>query len=80
MADCVTIFYSTYLSRFESQKRARNIIVPTAIEDVKRKLRELGQPVTLFGEGHVDRRERLKESIAHIELGVEEAGHMQVCE
>jgi hypothetical protein len=66
------------LRRYEAQKRARSIIVPTAIEDVKTKLRELGHPITLFGESHIDRRERLKEVIASLELGHEEAAKVQV--
>lgn len=66
------------LRSFEAQQRARSIIVPTAIEDVKAKLRELGHPVTLFGEGHADRRERLREVIAKIELKGEEVSQIQV--
>lgn len=68
------------LRSFEAQQRARSIIVPTAIEDVKAKLRELGHPITLFGEGHADRRERLREVIAKIELKGEEVSHIQVRE
>lgn len=67
------------LKSFDAKQRARSIIVPTAIEDVKAKLRELGHPVTLFGEGHADRRERLREVIAKIELKGEEISHIQVC-
>jgi hypothetical protein len=37
--------------QYEAQQRARSVIVPTAIEDVKAQLRALGHPVTLFGEG-----------------------------
>ena len=35
------------LYKLETLSRARAIIVPTAIEDVKLKLRELHQPITL---------------------------------
>jgi U4/U6 small nuclear ribonucleoprotein PRP4 len=66
------------LRRFEAQQRARSMIVPTLVEDVKRKLRELGQPVTMFGEGPADRRERLKDVIARMELNESEAREMQV--
>lgn len=66
------------LRGLEAQQRARSIIVPTAIDDVKAKLRDLGHPVTLFGEGHADRRERLREVIAKIELKSEEVAHYQV--
>jgi hypothetical protein len=66
------------LKRFEAQQRARTMIVPTLVDDVKRKLRELGQPVTMFGEGPADRRERLKDVIARMELNEAEAREMQV--
>jgi hypothetical protein len=66
------------LRRFEAQQRARTMIVPTLVDDVKKKLRELGQPVTIFGEGPADRRERLKEVIARMELNETEAREMQV--
>ena len=65
------------LRRFEAQQRSRAIVVPTTAEDVKRKLRELGHPVTLFGEGPADRRERLKQVIAALELDEEEAKQLQ---
>lgn len=66
------------LRAFEAQQRARSIIVPTAVDDVKAKLRELGHPVTVFGEGHADRRERLREVIAKIEIRGEEITRVQV--
>ena len=66
------------LRRHEMQQRARAIIVPTSADEVKAKLRELRQPITLFGEGNADRRERLREVIAKLELGQEELTKMQV--
>jgi hypothetical protein len=72
------IKHAELLRKYESEKRARTIVVPTAIEDVKAKLRELGRPVTLFGEAHADRRERLREVIASLELGEEEISKIQV--
>lgn len=66
------------LHKFEAQQRSRSIIVPTSIEEVKTKLRELRQPVTLFGEGPADRRERLKEFIARLELDADELHRVQV--
>lgn len=51
----------------ETAKRARTVIVPTAIEDVKALLRRIGEPVTLFGEDAADRMRRLKEAIARRE-------------
>ena len=66
------------LRRFEAHQRARSIVVPTAVEDVQQKLRELGQVVTYFGENHADRRERLREVIARLELDEEKSAEMQV--
>jgi U4/U6 small nuclear ribonucleoprotein PRP4 len=65
------IRYNEILKQFETKQKARLISVPTAIVDVKSKLREMGQPVTLYGEDHADRRERLKEVLARIELDKE---------
>ena len=65
--------HSEMLRKLEAQKRARQMVVPTAVEDVKSKLRALGHPVTLFGEGHFDRRERLKLVLAQLELDSEQA-------
>jgi U4/U6 small nuclear ribonucleoprotein PRP4 len=67
------------LRRFEAQQRARTLVVPTSVDDVKKKLRELGHAVTIFGEGPADRRERLREIIARMELNEEEVSDMQVC-
>ena len=65
------------MRRFEAQSRARAVIVPTNIEDVKQKLRSLDHPITLFGEGPADRRERLKSIIAGMELDAESASKIQ---
>lgn len=65
------------LRKYEAQRKAMAVIVPTAAEDVKTKLRELGHPVTLFGEGPGDRRERLREVIAALELDDEELKKLQ---
>ena len=66
------------LRRFEAQQRSRSVIVPTDIAEVKGKLRELGHPITLFGEGPADRRERLRGVIANLELSAEEVSKIQV--
>lgn len=50
----LTFFRACFLlwfCQYEAQQRARSVIVPTAIEDVKAQLRALGHPITLFGEG-----------------------------
>ena len=72
------MIHAEILRKYESQKRGRTIVVPTSVEDVKCKLRELGRPITLFGEGHADRRERLRDVIANLEIGEEEIAKIQV--
>ena len=46
------------------QRKARSVHVPTIDSDVRKKLREIGEPITLFGERAEDRRERLRLIIA----------------
>ncbi|XP_074779655.1 U4/U6 small nuclear ribonucleoprotein Prp4 isoform X1 [Athene noctua] len=48
------------LAEFERRKRARQINVSTDDSEVKACLRALGEPITLFGEGPAERRERLR--------------------
>ncbi|KAM8854157.1 U4/U6 small nuclear ribonucleoprotein Prp4 isoform 2-T2 [Synchiropus picturatus] len=48
------------LAEFERRRRARQITVSTDDVEVKGGLRALGEPITLFGEGPADRRERLR--------------------
>lgn len=52
---------SAILSQFSRRRRAAAIAVPTDDGRVRLRLRELGQPITLFGEGPGDRRDRLRE-------------------
>src|SRR4051794_32399353 len=52
---------SAILSQFDRKRRAAQIAVPTDDGRVRARLRELGEPVTLFGEGPGDRRDRLRE-------------------
>jgi hypothetical protein len=66
------------LKLYEMKQRARTVVVPTAVDDVKTKLRELGYPATLFGEDHADRRDRLKEVIASLQLNQEESTKLSV--
>lgn len=44
----------------ELLKKAKNLPVPTNDKEVKLRLRELGHPICLFGEGPADRRDRLR--------------------
>uniref|UniRef100_H2ZDF3 Pre-mRNA processing factor 4 (PRP4)-like domain-containing protein n=1 Tax=Ciona savignyi TaxID=51511 RepID=H2ZDF3_CIOSA len=52
------------LAEFERKKKIRQIQVTTDDNEIKKLLRERDLPITLFGEGPADRRERLRESIA----------------
>ncbi|KAG6813884.1 hypothetical protein H0H92_006291 [Tricholoma furcatifolium] len=47
------------LDELERKKKARSMAVPTDDNRVKARLREVGEPITLFGERAADRRDRL---------------------
>ncbi|OBZ74218.1 U4/U6 small nuclear ribonucleoprotein Prp4 [Grifola frondosa] len=47
------------LDELERKKKARSLAVPTDDNRVKARLREIGEPITLFGERAADRRDRL---------------------
>lgn len=48
------------MAEFSRREHARSVVVPTDDGKVKARLRELGEPITLFGEGPADRRDRLR--------------------
>ncbi|ORY36344.1 WD40 repeat-like protein [Rhizoclosmatium globosum] len=48
------------LDDFERKKKARSLAVPTDDRRVRARLRSFGEPVTFFGEGPGDRRDRLR--------------------
>nr|CAD7435699.1 unnamed protein product [Timema monikensis] len=54
------------LEEFERRKRARQINVSTDDGEVKKNLRQLGEPICLFGEGPADRRSRLRDMLAKL--------------
>jgi len=54
------------LDEFERKKRVRSINVSTSDVDVKGDLRQLGEPICLFGEGPADRRARLRELLGRL--------------
>ncbi len=60
--------HAVLLLRLEAQRRIRTVDAPTDVEAVKVKLRSLGHPITLFGEGPVDRRLRLQTLLAEAEV------------
>lgn len=49
------------------------IVVPVLDVDVRATLRKLGEPVTLFGEREMERRERLRRLLAHMDDASREA-------
>ncbi|KAF2085668.1 U4/U6 small nuclear ribonucleoprotein [Saccharata proteae CBS 121410] len=57
---------SAILSQMSRKRFAASIAVPTDDDRVKARLRELGEPITLFGEDKSDRRDRLREHLADI--------------
>ncbi|GAA5910966.1 hypothetical protein JCM6882_006732 [Rhodosporidiobolus microsporus] len=65
------------LSELDRKKLARQIALPTNDGEVRSRLRELGEPVTLFGEGPADRRDRLRELIAKARLERGETGEVE---
>ncbi|KAF2786122.1 WD40 repeat-like protein [Melanomma pulvis-pyrius CBS 109.77] len=52
------------MSQFDRKRRAAKLLVPTADRDIKARLRSLGEPITLFGEGPSERRDRLRGTLA----------------
>ncbi|KAH8701017.1 putative pre-mRNA splicing factor [Talaromyces proteolyticus] len=58
---------SALLSQFARKRRAAAIVVPTDDNRVRLRLRELDEPITLFGEGPADRRDRLRELLTTLE-------------
>lgn len=58
---------SAILSQFSRKRRAAAIAVPTDDGRVRARLRELGHPITLFGEDASDRRDRLREILTDLE-------------
>ncbi|KAI9183238.1 hypothetical protein H9P43_004155 [Blastocladiella emersonii ATCC 22665] len=55
------------MEQFEKRKKLRSIAVPTDDTKVRAKLRELGHPITLFGEGPAERRDRLRHLISQMD-------------
>ena len=53
--------HAAVLEMLDARKRGRNMAVPTDDVRVRQRLRELEEPVTIFGERAIDRRERLRE-------------------
>ncbi|KAG2441873.1 hypothetical protein HXX76_003480 [Chlamydomonas incerta] len=56
--------HAAKIQEFELRRKIRQVVVPTDDGKVRQLLRQLGEPVTLFGEREMERRERLKRIIA----------------
>ncbi|KAJ3566775.1 hypothetical protein NP233_g6786 [Leucocoprinus birnbaumii] len=54
------------LDELERKKKARALAVPTDDNRVRARLREIGEPITLFGERAADRRDRLRYVLSQI--------------
>ncbi|KAL1122968.1 hypothetical protein AAG570_003292 [Ranatra chinensis] len=54
------------LDEFERRKKARQVNVSTDDSEVRQNLRQLGEPVCLFGEGPAERRARLRDLLARL--------------
>lgn len=52
----------------EMMNRGHRMIVPTEDAQVRKRLRSVGEPITLFGEGPADRRDRLRQIMVKMEL------------
>lgn len=57
---------SALQAQFDRKRRAAAMVVPTDDTRVRARLRELGEPITLFGEGPADRRDRLREFLTDL--------------
>ena len=68
--------HNSVLLEIEARKRSHGIVVPTLHKDVCDQLRSLGQPVRLFGENLADVRDRLRLTLAKIEIYKERGGEV----
>ncbi|MCO5605210.1 hypothetical protein L7F22_059390 [Adiantum nelumboides] len=64
------------MDMLDARAKARNMAVPTDDAKVRSRLRELGEPITCFGERRPDRRERLREVLVKIQQRRREAGEV----
>lgn len=64
LEDSISKEKQALLEEFERRKKARSINVSTDDGEVKRNLRQLGEPICIFGEGPAERRNRLRELLS----------------
>jgi len=60
------------LNEYEQRKKGRQMTLPTDDKSIQLRLRELGEPIILFGERPPERRERLRS--AYLARGIEDGG------
>jgi U4/U6 small nuclear ribonucleoprotein PRP4 len=65
------------LRELEIMNRAKTLLIPTDDHQVKMQLRSLGQPITYFGEGPGDRRDRLKLLLARSQVEQQQLQQIQ---
>ena len=53
----------------ELERKTRMMAITTDDSEVRRCLRQLSEPITLFGEGPADRRNRIKELLSYYGTG-----------
>jgi hypothetical protein len=66
------------LLEFENRRRQRALAVTTDDREVRRQLREMGEPMTLFGEKEMERRDRLRKHLADMDAA--DGGELPVAE
>src|ERR1700760_4252429 len=69
---------SAILAQFNRKRFAQTIAVPTDDKRVRARLRELGEPITLFGEGPPERRDRLRELLTQQAEAEDEDGDVDM--
>ncbi|XP_032526138.2 U4/U6 small nuclear ribonucleoprotein Prp4 [Danaus plexippus] len=66
LEDEITKDKKALLEEFERRRKARQLNVSTDDDEVRRSLRQLGEPVCLFGEGPAERRVRLRDLLSYL--------------
>lgn len=69
---------SAFLAQLDRKRRAAALVIPTADPQVRTRLRELGEPITLFGEGPSERRDRLREFLTSQQEEVDSDGDLVI--
>lgn len=65
LEEAVPLEKQAALDELERKRRARMMAITTDDGEIRRYLRQFGEPVTFFGEGPADRRSRLKELLSY---------------